>query len=602
MQKRTRLAVGGWLMTCWACSGGGGDGQPPGGGNPGASAPTAPTNLTVDPGNGTNTITWTASAGATSHNLYHATSPGVATLNGLQVANVTSPYQHDGLTNGETTYYVVTAVNAEGESPPSIEAFGTPKVIIDDPLYSDQWHLENLGQLGGVPGEDANVRSVLEEGLTGVQARMAIVDDGLEIGHEDLASNIVPGGSFNYVDGSTDPTGGAHGTSVAGVAAADGGNGLGVIGAAPGAELVGYNFLAEATQFNEAHAMSYNAGSIAISNNSWGVSAGGNIAYAPQTWYDAVGTGLTFGRGGLGTIYMFAGGNDGEAGQDTNDSAYSNHPYVITVAAVGNDGKQAVYSEPGAPILISAPSGKGDGSTAITTTDRMGALGYTPSVCPGSDLNYTPCFSGTSSATPLAAGCVALVLEANTGLGWRDVRKILAYSARVNDPSDSDWTVNGAGYAVNHKYGFGVVDAQAAVDLARTWTNLGDLEGWTSPLMNPGIPIPDDGPPVSDSIFVSGSGIAAIESVQVLFSAADHPYPGDLEVWLTSPSGTASLLARKHPIDTQTYGLVPYDDWVFTTVRHLDESADGTWTLSVRDTWGQHIGTFEEWQLSIVGV
>ncbi len=85
---------------------------------------------------------------------------------------------------------------------------------------------------------------------------------------------------------------------------------------------------------------------------------------------------------------------------------------------------RSYYSEPGANVVICAPS---DGGTlGIVTTDLVGNNGYNATGVTGelTDRDYTNMFGGTSSASPLAAGCVALILQANPNLGWRDVREI----------------------------------------------------------------------------------------------------------------------------------------------------------------------------------
>ena len=103
---------------------------------------------------------------------------------------------------------------------------------VNDPLFADQWHLRNTGQAGGCAGQDVNISALWNANTKGTGVRIAVVDDGLEIGHEDLSPNVVMGESFNY-NGGTDPTGGQHGTAVGGVAAARDSNGLGGAGAAP---------------------------------------------------------------------------------------------------------------------------------------------------------------------------------------------------------------------------------------------------------------------------------------------------------------------------------------------------------------------------------
>jgi subtilisin family serine protease len=111
--------------------------------------------------------------------------------------------------------------------------------IPDDPLFSDQWHLRNTGQGGGTAGEDVNITRVWDTYNGSENEVIAIVDDGLEILHPDLAPNILSGYSWDYVHNEADPTDGEHGTSAAGVAAARGYNSIGVTGAAPRTRLIG---------------------------------------------------------------------------------------------------------------------------------------------------------------------------------------------------------------------------------------------------------------------------------------------------------------------------------------------------------------------------
>ena len=479
-----------------------------------------------------------------------------------------------------------------------------------DPLYEHQWHLVNDGQAGGTAGEDVRANAAWDMGRSGAGVRIAVVDDGLEIGHEDLAANVVPGKSFNYVDGTSDPTGGSHGTSCAGVAAARRGNNKGGTGIAYEAELVGYNLLQFNTDVNQFHAMTHNAEEVWISTNSWGAADGQGVPQpSSDTWQMAVDQGLVGGRNGKGTVYFWAAGNGArpEAEEiqwdNSNYDGQANYYGVIAVGAVGDDGKRADYSEPGANLLICAPS-QGNNDHAITTVDRSGDDGYNNGASPSNyaDPNYTNTFNGTSSATPLAAGVGALVLEARPDLGWLDVRKILALSARKNDPSHPDWTTNGAGLWINHNYGFGVVDAETALERAQDWVLLPDPGlDMTEMLLGPHLPIPDDDPGgVSTQVTLGNPAlmIFEIESVHITLDI-DHPYNGDLEVVLESPAGTKSVLTERHWSES---GSTQYTHaHVFSSTRHLNESAFGTWTLRVRDLWSGLEGTLKGWSIRIIG-
>jgi autotransporter-associated beta strand protein len=174
------------------------------------------------------------------------------------------------------------------------------------------------------------------------------------------------------------------------------------------------------------------------------------------------------------------------------------------------------------------------------------------------------------------------------------VQHILARSARKNDPADTGWGLNGAGRWVNDKYGFGVVDAGAAVALARTWTNVASEVSATSGTITVGGVVPDASATGITSSFTLGADIT-VESVEVVFSAT-HASRGHLQVVLTSPSGTRSVLAEPHA-DTGDN----FSGWTFSTVRDWGESAAGTWTLTVSDLTSGASGTFDSWAVNVYG-
>lgn len=497
-----------------------------------------------------------------------------------------------------------------------------------DPLLGDQWHLNNTGQNTATPGEDANVFPVWNNrGFFGAGVRVAVVDDGLEVGHEDLVGNVAlrefpqTPCSHDYVDGDDDPTGGAHGTAVAGVIASGRDNGLGGAGAAPAAELSGYNLLQDFSTANESDALTRDAANIFVSNNSWGpTDLTGEVVNTTSTAPGALDTGVTDGRGGRGIVYMWAAGNGNSDAvncggspcpnpiDNSNYDGYANNRYTMAVCAVGDDGVRAPYSEKGANLLVCAPS-QGASGQAITTTDRTGDLGYNTQDTTGdySDTNYTNTFNGTSSAAPLAAGVVALVLEANPQLTWRDVRIILAESARQNDSGDTGWVQNngGTGHFVNHQYGFGVVDADAAVALAETWTNVGSEVVYDSGSIPASATFTNGGPMPQQSHAVSGSGITEIEFIELTVDIT-HGSVGDLTITLTNgTTSTASVLMETHDCvanGTLTECSNTLAPWTFGTVRHLDEAADVTWNLDISDAGNSTGGgTLNSWQLTIYG-
>jgi len=474
------------------------------------------------------------------------------------------------------------------------------RFLPDDPLFAQQWHLRNTGQQGGTAGQDANVVTAWDV-AKGTGVVIGIVDDGVQTNHPDLSAAYRADLSYDFNGNDTNPspgTGDDHGTAVAGVAAARGNNGIGVSGAAPSASIAAIRLIAASTtDQQEANGLTYKPQDIAIYSNSWGPSDTGTILEAPgPLTRAALANAVHTGRGGKGSIYVWAAGNGLTSNDNSNYDGYANSRYTIAVTAVDNRGRQSSYAEPGANILVAAPS-SGNGA-GVVTTDRTGSAGYnvSSSATPGelSDRDYTNDFGGTSSATPLVSGVIALMLEANPNLGWRDVQHILANSARRNDVADVGWSQNGAGKWVNHKYGFGVVDAAAAVSMAQGWTNVGAEVSAGSGTINVGQTIPDNNAAGITSSFTMGADIR-MESVEVVFSAT-HTSRGHLQVVLTSPAGTRSVLAERRA-DTGDH----YSAWTFSTVRNWDESSKGTWTLTVSDLTSGTTGTFGSWAMNVYG-
>lgn len=467
--------------------------------------------------------------------------------------------------------------------------------VITDPLFPNQWHLNNTGQGGGTAGEDANVTAAWSLGYTGTGTVVSSVDDGLWHANPDLTGNYMRTTSWDFVSNDSDPSGGGHGTNVGGVMAADDDGTACGVGAAYTAQLSGVRLLGAGTDANEALALSHtfsqfvengsddytvDFGAIDIYNNSWGPSDNGFVLEAPGPLTEAaLAAGAASGRGGLGAIYVWAAGNGKGASDDVNADGYANSRYTIAVSATTNQGESSWYSEQGSSILINAPSN--GGTLGITTTS--GSSGCTSS------------FGGTSSASPLAAGVIALMLEANPNLTWRDVQHILVLTADKNDPTDTGWVNNGAGHPFNHFYGFGRINAAAAVALADLWTSVAAEVSADSGTINVNTAIPDgpSGAFVTSTFDVTDS--ISVESVDVIFNAT-HLSRGQLYVELVSPSGMTSVLMHGRP-DTGDN----YTNWRLNSVAHWDEQSAGTWTLRVRDLISGTTGTLGSWQLLIHG-
>jgi subtilisin-like proprotein convertase family protein len=235
--------------------------------------------------------------------------------------------------------------------------------------------------------------------------------------------------------------------------------------------------------------------------------------------------------------------------------------------------------------MVCAPS-SGNG-LAITTTDLRGRVGTSIGDC-------TSTFGGTSSAAPLVAGVVALMLSANPALTYRDVMHVLVRTSSMVSPTDASWAYNGARFHHSHKFGFGLVNSSAAVALARTWHTVAPLETHSSGLILVRQDVPEQStvPTRSQTIITAE---LQVEYAEVVFNATARRR-GDVNVQLVSPFGVVSQLVEEHDDGNQNY-----DGWKLTSCRHWGENSRGAWELRVRDTRASNPVHFVSWELILYG-
>tara|TARA_Y100000590_G_scaffold470711_1_gene668285 strand:+ start:136766 stop:138496 length:1731 start_codon:yes stop_codon:yes gene_type:complete len=520
-----------------------------------------------------------------------------------------------------------------------------------DPLFSHAWHLINTGQMnfaqsGGIAGNDINIGPARNQGYIGTGVRVAVSDTGVETTHEDLSSNLLPNDHRDYTKSSSpfqgDPnpsgTGGDHGTSVSGIIAAVGNNGKGSQGIAYGSSLAGFKYIAGTNTLSRM--LDQANGPFDIFNYSYGLYSC-IFSSVPPEFIAQLKYGVENLRNGKGAIYVKAAGNEYIATttdcfpDEENPRLYygnanleedHSYPYQIVVSSINANGISASYSTPGSSVWVSAPGGEfGNTNPAIMTTDRTGCdKGYSKDDSTRNSFedgdpenlncNYTSTFNGTSSATPMVSGVAALMLQANPNLSWRDVKHILASTARKTDPNRGDtghpnalnltghtyqmgWITNSAGFNFHNWYGFGAVDAGAATTMAASYiSSLGQQveSGFTSS-GTIDVSIPDDSAGGATSSLTVNQALT-IEAVQIKISI-EHTYIGDLGVELTSPSGTKSILMN---INSGIVGTAIVDE-VLLSNAFYGESSNGQWSLKIIDGYAQDLGKLTNWKINIIG-
>ncbi len=568
-------------------------------------------------------------------------------------------YTIPGFVDVSATSFTVKVSNA------ATSATGTVNVTFNsDPLVANQWHIHNTGQdafasMLPTAGNDMNVAGAWGSGYSGKGVKVGVVDSGLEAAHEDLAANVDLAHSRNFLTGTTDPspsgTAWDHGTSVAGIIGAVAFNGKGGRGVAYNTKLRGYNLIASGAFSLANMAVSLGGDPLSSDNDLFNASFG-PVANAIPSFSNAyqsiTQTTLTL-RGGLGAAIVNAAGNDfadfegasspfcslarqygvscGDPATDERRGGYA----PIIVGAINADGVHASYSNTGSSLWISAPGGEyGFNSSvtsltgitdptnavkpAIVTTSRTGCANaaYPPAQFPkgintldsnganalAPNCQYTAMMNGTSAATPNVAGVIAMMLEANPKLSVRDLKYILAKTAKHVDPTfpgvssmgivpnstvvlEQGWVTNAAGYAFSNRYGFGAVDASAAVAAAKSYsTYLPTLQASASyqVVASP----PAKVPPASTTGLVTqytvSEAFQTVEFVVVFVNVASTPSLPCNQIELTSPAGTKSILL--HAVNGFTNTAIANSR--FESNAFYGEPVNGVWSLKFMDFCG----------------
>jgi serine protease AprX len=409
---------------------------------------------------------------------------GIATFDAPPTAFDVAALQAHGLTVQPMKHLPLALVRGTVQSMSNAVAGGAANDV-----YPDE-RIELLDQASADAMGSAIPRA---NGFTGKGVTVAVVDSGCDASHPDLADHVthnvklysaeyvnIPPDSSNTIavpieQGPYQNTdlGSGHGTHVAGIIAADGHTAPEHIGVAPDANLVCYSI--GEVLFTTAVVTAYDhlldqplLWGVKVINNSWGNSFQQFDARAPVNV-------ATKAVSDLGVNVFFAAGNSGRTNAEMSLNPFSQAPWVTSVAAEKLSHVRADFSSNGLKYDNSTASTIGAGGHTVFTGDRIGI--YHPDITtPGDTISSTcdtagtavgPCLpygnttaSGTSMASPHAAGAAAVLLQANGSLSINQVRNALQSTAKpVTDAAGTQlgfWQI-----------GYGHVDLAAAVDLVR---------------------------------------------------------------------------------------------------------------------------------------
>ncbi|XP_042864322.1 furin-like protease 1 isoform X4 [Penaeus japonicus] len=460
---------------------------------------------------------------------------------------------------------------------------------MDDPKWPQMWYLNRGGTL------DMNVQPAWAEGVSGKGVVVTILDDGLEKDHPDLIKNYDPNASYDVNSHDPDPMprydlvdSNRHGTRCAGEVAADANNSICAVGVAYEASVGGVRMLdGDVTDAVEARSLALNPQHIDIYSASWGPDDDGKTVDGPgQLATRAFVEGIRNGRGGKGSIFVWASGNGGRDQDNCNCDGYTNSIWTLSISSATEKGRVPWYSEAC--------------SSTLATTYSSGSLGEKQIVTTDLHHSCTSSHTGTSASAPLAAAICALALQVNRDLTWRDMQHIVVRTARPENLEAPDWQSNGVGRHVSHRFGYGLMDAYAMVQLARNWTSVPTQRKCEVAASHIDKLIPQKSFVTLELDVQDCPGVNYLEHVQAKVSlTADRR--GDIEIYLSSPSGVKSTLLAQRPHDNSRTG---FHSWPFMTVHMWGERPLGKWKLEIHNN-GHFFTTdkaeVKEWSLILYG-
>ncbi|CAF0745562.1 unnamed protein product [Brachionus calyciflorus] len=464
----------------------------------------------------------------------------------------------------ECTLYATSGLN------PRIECFEKFKVL--DPSWPDMWYLNRNLKNSSLP--DLNVTTAWELGYTGKGVIITFLDDGLEWDHPDIFENFEQSASKNLLDNKDDPRPDYshyvqnHGTRSAGIVGSLANNNLCTIGIAFNSRIGAIRILSDQAVSDSllAQALEFNREKIHIYCSSFGPPDLELIEPGPKT-KTALREGVNKGRKGLGSIYIWASGNGGEFEDSCAYDGYINSIYTFSISATTENGNKPSYTEECSSILATTFSSGSPEEKSIYSIDIKGEC--------------TSDHSGTSAAAPIAAGIIALTLEANPKLTWRDVMFITVLTSRAKAIVSNNYIQNKRGLLVSSRYGFGLMDAGRMVEVAKNWVNVPkmvtcDVQSFDYLVKTRKLFGITEVRLFTNSCQGTRNEINYIEQIEIVVSILVK-IRGFLEFNITSPMGTKSQILQVRKYDNSPEGFVK---WTFMSVYFWGENPKGEWILN----------------------
>ncbi|OHT09425.1 hypothetical protein TRFO_21657 [Tritrichomonas foetus] len=467
-----------------------------------------------------------------------------------------------------------------------------------DPLFPKQYHIKNDGTyFGGLPGEDLNIVGAWDQGATGENVKIIIINDGCQANHSELVDRFDYNLSYNYETETCDPSYDPQQTfTYSGIK-------LATLAAGENNDICGIGIAYKST----IGCVNVLAGSKAQKNYNVGIKRDNDLnlsirvfpsyttcsnAYCEISDYSK--NDEKFFQN-VQAIFVTSFQGAHQLNDDLAYSLYPGNPYILTFAEISQRGSRITSTARGNTILASVVTGGPDydSTTGILSAYLSTGDGYDDT------CSQTVLPMGTSGA--MAAGVISLILSVNNNLKRNDITSIIALTSVKNDPNSKSWHYNKAGVRYSDVYGFGRIDADAAVSLAKQYYHReyakeeaakyeGKLPIEIPSFLSGFVEVP---------LNISKSNINYIDFVELIIDFSGNLSDYSLfRIFIESPSGTNRLvkdISMLKEVGVGRYYRIAARDF-------FGEQAEGIWKVKLlRENVGPKRYRLESISLTVTG-